>query len=41
MDDFPAIDAWLDRVAARSGHMNDVRPYPANAQAGAGRSIYG
>jgi glutathione S-transferase len=41
MDDFGAVEAWLDRVAAQPGYMNDVAPYPANARAGAGRSIYG
>jgi glutathione S-transferase len=41
MDDFGAVDAWLERVAGLPGHMNDVRPYPANARVGAGRSIYG
>jgi glutathione S-transferase len=37
---FPAVAAWLDRVAAQPGHMNDLEPYPANARPGAGRSIY-
>lgn len=41
VDDFPAIDAWLDRVAARPGYFHDVVRYPANANVGAGRSIYG
>jgi glutathione S-transferase len=41
MDDFPAIDGWLERVAAQPGHIDDVAPYPANARAGAGRSVYG
>jgi glutathione S-transferase len=41
MDDFGAVDAWLERVAALPGHVDDVQPYPANARAGAGRSIYG
>jgi glutathione S-transferase len=39
--DFPAVTAWLARVAAQPGHMNDVAPYPANARPGAGASIYG
>jgi glutathione S-transferase len=39
--DFPAVRAWCDRVAAQDGYMNDLEPYPANAQLGAGRSIYG
>jgi glutathione S-transferase len=41
MDDFPHVEAWLDRVVAQPGHMNDVAPYPPNARAGTGRSIYG
>jgi hypothetical protein len=41
MDDFPHIQAWLDSVAAQPGHMNDVMPYPPNARAGMGRSLYG
>jgi hypothetical protein len=41
MDDFGAVDAWLTRVSALPGHMNDVSPYPANARVGAGASIYG
>jgi glutathione S-transferase len=41
MDDFPAVEAWLARVAAQPGHISDVSPYPANARLGAGRSIYG
>jgi glutathione S-transferase len=39
--DFAAVRAWCERVAAQDGHMNDLEPYPANAMAGAGRSIYG
>ncbi|HEX5780743.1 MAG TPA: glutathione S-transferase family protein, partial [Solirubrobacteraceae bacterium] len=39
--DFPAVAAWCERVAAQDGHVNDLEPYPANAQRGAGRSIYG
>jgi glutathione S-transferase len=41
MDDFGAVEGWLDRVAAQPGYMNDVQPYPANARPGAGASIYG
>jgi glutathione S-transferase len=40
LDPYPAVRAWLDRVAAQPGHMNDLEPYPANARPGAGRSIY-
>jgi glutathione S-transferase len=39
--DFSAVHAWCDRVAAQDGYMHDLEPYPANAQLGAGRSIYG
>jgi glutathione S-transferase len=39
--DFPAVQAWCERVAAQDGYMHDLEPYPANAQLGAGRSIYG
>ena len=38
---FPAVEAWCERVAGQDGHVNDLEPYPANAMAGAGRSIYG
>jgi glutathione S-transferase len=41
MDDFPAIDAWLARIAARPRHIDDVAPYPPNARPGAGSSVYG
>jgi glutathione S-transferase len=39
--DFPALQAWCERVAAQDGYMNDLEPYPANAMLGAGKSIYG
>ncbi len=35
-----ALREWLARVEAQPGFMNDLEPYPANAMAGAGRSIY-
>jgi glutathione S-transferase len=41
LEDLPGVDAWLRRVAAQDGHVDDVQPYPANARPGAGRSIYG
>jgi glutathione S-transferase len=34
------IEAWLDRVRALPGYVNDLVPYPPNARPGAGRSIY-
>jgi glutathione S-transferase len=36
----PEVVAWLARVAATPGFMNDLEPYPENARPGAGRSIY-
>ena len=38
---FPAVAAWLGRVEAQRGFIDDLEPYPDNAQAGAGSSIYG
>jgi glutathione S-transferase len=34
------VRAWLARVAAQPGYIEDVEPYGANAAPGAGRSIY-
>jgi hypothetical protein len=34
------VSAWQDRVRALPGFMDDFVPYPANAHAGASRSIY-
>ncbi len=39
--DYPAVAAWLRRVEQQPRFMNDLEPYPANARAGAGFSIYG
>jgi glutathione S-transferase len=39
--EFPAVAAWLQRVEKQPRFVNDLRPYPANARAGAGKSIYG
>jgi glutathione S-transferase len=36
----PAVQAWLRRIATQPLYMNDLESYPANARAGAGRSIY-
>lgn len=36
----PALRRWLRRVTERPGYVGDLQPYPANARAGAGRSIY-
>jgi len=38
---FPAVAAWLARVEAQPGFIDDLEPYPPNARAGAGTSIYG
>ena len=35
-----AVAAWLDRVRALPGFVEDLVPYPANARPGASRSIY-
>ena len=35
-----AVRAWLDRVRALPGYVNDLVPYPPNARPGASRSIY-
>lgn len=37
---YPAVRAWIERVEGVPGHINDLAPYPPNAQIGAGRSIY-
>jgi glutathione S-transferase len=37
---FPAVATWLERVTREPGFVNDLAPYPPNARAGAGRSIY-
>ena len=38
---FPRFRAWLERVRAQPGFMDDLEPYPANAAVLAGKSIYG
>jgi glutathione S-transferase len=37
---YPAVSAWLERVRATAGFMNDLEPYPPNARRGQSRSIY-
>ena len=37
---WPAFDAWLGRMRALPGFVDDFVPYPANARPGASRSIY-
>lgn len=36
----PAVGAWLDRVRALPGFVDDFELYPENARPGAGASIY-
>jgi glutathione S-transferase len=36
----PAIEAWLDRVRALPGYVDDLIPYPPNARPEASRSVY-
>ena len=38
---YPAVEAWIDRVEAQPGHVNDLEPYPDNASRMAGLSVYG
>lgn len=40
LSDYPAAEAWLRRVEAQPGYMNDLEPYPVNAGAG-GPSAHG
>jgi glutathione S-transferase len=37
---YPAVAAWLDRVRAQPGYVNDLEPYPENSKLGQSRSIY-
>ena len=41
LDPYPAVRAWLARMEDQPRYMNDLEPYPENARAGAGVSIYG
>jgi len=36
----PHVAAWIARLRALPGFVDDLAPYPRNAQAGASRSIY-
>jgi glutathione S-transferase len=40
LGEHPAVCAWLDRVRALPGYVNDLVPYHDNAHAGLSRSIY-
>jgi glutathione S-transferase len=37
----PHVRAWIDRIRALPGFVDDLAPYGENARPGAGRSIYG
>lgn len=42
LEDCPAAVAWLRRVEAQPGYLNDLEPYPPQAMAGAGSdSVHG
>ncbi len=40
LEPYPSVRAWLERIENLPGFMNDLAPYPENAQAGRSRSIY-
>ena len=40
LERYPAVVAWLDRVRALPGFVDDLAPYPENARPGKRRSIY-
>jgi glutathione S-transferase len=40
MGRFPNVAAWLDRVREQPNHVDDLEPYPDNAQVGKSQSIY-
>jgi glutathione S-transferase len=40
LEPYAALRAWVARVQAQPGYLNDLAPYPPNARAGASRSIY-
>jgi glutathione S-transferase len=39
--EYPAVSAWIERVEATPGFVDDLRPIPPDTRFGAGRSIYG
>jgi glutathione S-transferase len=39
--DYPAVNAWIERVEATPGHVDDLVPIPPETRFGMGRSIYG
>ena len=38
---YPSFRAWLERVRAQPGFVDDLEPYPPNAAVLAGASVYG
>lgn len=40
LERYPSVGAWLGRVRAQPGFVDDLVPYPENARPGASRSIY-
>ena len=41
LEAFPAVSSWLRRIERTPRFVNDLEPYPPNAAAGAGKSLYG
>ena len=41
LGEHPAVQAWIERVEAVPGHVNDLRPIPPDTRFGMGRSVYG
>ena len=39
--DYPVINAWIERVEATPGHVDDLTPIPPDTRFGKGLSIYG
>ena len=37
---FPRLEAWLERVRERSGHVADLAGFPPNSHLGKSRSVY-
>jgi glutathione S-transferase len=38
---YPAVSAWIERVEASDGHVDDLEPIPPDTRFGMGQSIYG
>jgi glutathione S-transferase len=41
LTDYPAVSAWIARVEATPGFVDDLVPIPSDTRFGMGRSIYG